>query len=82
MNKRVCFYPWEGMIVSPLIIHWKFDGTETFQHERYDAKIKGRYLNWNRMQVAKEVALSFSKYNIYPKLLKVFPFLQKTASKR
>lgn len=82
MKKRVCFYPWEGMIVSPLIIHWKFGGTETFQYEKYDAQVKGRYLKLNRMQVVKEVTLSFTKYNIYPKLLKVFPFLHKIASKR
>lgn len=82
MNKRVCFYPWDGMIVSPLIIHWKFGGTETFQYEKYDARIKGRYLKWNRMQVTKEIMLSFTKYNIYPKLLKVFPFLHKAVADR
>lgn len=81
MDKRVCFFPWEDITVSPSIIHWKFGGTETFQYEKYDAEIKGRYFKWNRMRVAKKVILGFTKYHIYPRLLKIFPFLHKEVAK-
>lgn len=81
MKKHICFYPWDDKIVSPSIIHWKFGGTETLMYEKYDAEVRGKYYNQSRFTVWKAKTLSLVKYKIYPKLLKVFPRLHKTAAK-
>lgn len=59
MKKRVCSYPWEDKKVSPSIIHWKFGGTETNQYERYDAEVRGRFLNQSKTTVLYKKGMSF-----------------------
>lgn len=81
MKKRVCFYPWEDIIVSPSIIHWKFGGTETFQYEKYDAEVRGQFLRQSRIRVTRAKALSFIKYYIYPRMLKIFPHIRRLVKK-
>lgn len=81
IRKRKCRFQWYEHKVSPSIIHWKVGGTETYNFERYDAIIKGKYLNWSLLKVFKRKTLSFIKFNIYPKLVKVFPGLQLKAKK-
>lgn len=81
IRKHKCKFQWYESMVSPSIIHWKVGGTETYNYEKYDAVINGKYLNWSLLKVIKGKKLSFIKFYIYPKLVKIFPRLRKTAEK-
>lgn len=81
MKKRICYYPWADMIVSPSIIHWKLGGTETLQYERYDAEVRGRYAGDSRLRISKQKTKSFIKYKIYAGLVKVFPAMSRIAKR-
>lgn len=81
LRKRKSSFKWYDKKVSPTIIHWKVGGTETYNYEKYDAKVKGIYYKRSFFVVKKRQVLSFVKFYIYPKLLKVFPKLRNTAKK-
>lgn len=81
IRKHKCKFQWYESMVSPSIIHWKVGGTETYNYEKYDATINGKYLDWSLLKVIKQKLLSFIKFYIYPKLLKVCPRLHNLAVK-
>ena len=81
MKKRTCSFRWYEYTVHPTIIHWTVGGTETYRFEKYDANVRGQFEHRGRPWVKKRQILSFVKYYIYPKLLKVFPGLRKKAQK-
>ena len=81
MRKRNCSFQWYDKMVSPSIIHWKVGGTETYNYEKYDAKLFGLYYKKGFLFVFRKQLLSFVKFYIYPTLLKIFPGIQKIAKK-
>lgn len=81
MKKRTCSFRWYEYTVHPTIIHWTVGGTEKYRFEKYDAKVRGQFEHRGRRWIKKREFLSFVKYYIYPKLLKVFPGLRKKAQK-
>ena len=81
MTQKKCKYLWNDRVVSPRIIHWKVGGTETFNYEKYDAKLNGLYYSQNFFWVKWKQILSFIKHYIYPTLLRFFPQVRKIAKK-
>lgn len=81
IEKQSCTFDWYEYSVHPTIIHWKVGGTETYNYEKYDARIKGLFYKASSFSVLKNQILSFGKYYIYPKILKVFPKLHNLVKK-
>ncbi len=77
MKKQTCAYQWYDQTVSPKIIHWKVGGTETYLFEKYDAKVRGLYRGSGKAKVFKDCIVTFVKYKIYARLVKILPWLHK-----
>ena len=77
MKSHICEYKWYEYTVHPTIIHWTVGGTESYQFEKYNAKVKGLFYEVSSFSVLKNQILSFGKYYIYPKILSVFPNFRK-----
>ncbi|MBR4762540.1 MAG: hypothetical protein IKZ47_01590 [Clostridia bacterium] len=73
MKNHISTYKWYECIVHPTIIHWKVGGTETFNYEKYDAKIRGLFYKSRKLSIIKNQIIAFGKYYVYPKLLKISP---------
>ena len=80
MKNHISTYKWYEYPVHPTIIHWTVGGTESCQFEKYDSKIRKRFFGYSLLWLIKELTLTNIKYNIYPYLLKVFPFLHEIAN--